>query len=108
MFEVREGSFNGNAQGENCSHNGRQPMRVSLPERSYVSSTREEIIPDVNESSRDKGKKKVAEVPKFENANDRQVNEAPEQTARPNVFALLGGRMTQSETQLKNCAESKI
>lgn len=42
-------------------------MRVSLLEKSYVFSLTEEIILDVNESSRDKVMKKVAEVPRFKN-----------------------------------------
>ena len=42
-------------------------LKVDLPERPHICSTREEDIPDVNEStSRDKGNKKVAEVPKFD------------------------------------------
>ena len=73
-------------------------MRVSLLERSHVSSTRDEIIPNVNESFRDKGNKKVTEVPRFENAHDWQAYKAPEQTVYPNVFARLGGRVTQGET----------
>lgn len=58
--------------------NSRQPMRVSLPEISHVSSTNE-AIPDVNElTSWDKGKKKVVEMPRFENSHDRQAYVAPE------------------------------
>lgn len=89
-----------------AGNNGRQLARVSLLKRSHISSTREEPIPNVNEStSRDKGKKKVAKVPRSEYTRDRlknQAYEAPEKTARPNVFARLRGRITEGETQQKN------
>lgn len=90
-------------------NNGQQPIRVSLPERSHISSTREDPIPNVNEStSRDKRKKNVAEVLRFENTNERQAYEVPEQTARPNVFSLLGGKVAQGETRPKNWAEQDL
>ena len=61
-----------------ATNNGWQPLRVGLLKRPHVSFTREEIVPDVNEStSQDKGKRKVAKVPKFEYARDRQAYEAP-------------------------------
>lgn len=78
----------------NATNNARQPMRISLLERSLVSSTIEEIIPDINESSWDKGNKKVVEVPNFKNVDDQCINEPPAQATRPNIFARFGGRVT--------------
>ena len=89
-----------------ANNNSRQPLRVGLPERSHVSSTREEEILDVNKStSQDKGKRKVAEVPIFDNAYDRPANEAPQQTGHPNVFDRIGGRVTQREARPKYWAK---
>lgn len=46
---------------EKIAANGRQTLRVSLPEGSHVSSTRKEMASEVSESTtNDKGKKKVA------------------------------------------------
>ena len=87
---------------EQMANNGRQPLKGNLPERSHVCSTKEEKIPDINESfSRDKGKRK-AELPKFNAAVDRQVCEPQKQPARAIVFVRLRGKMTQSEVRLKN------
>lgn len=86
-----------------ANNSGQQPVRVSLPEKSHVSSTKEEDIPNVNEStSQDKGNGKMVKMPKSDNAYDRPIYEAPEQTARPNVFAWLGGRITQNKARPKN------
>lgn len=58
---------------EQIVYKGQKILKVSLPERSHVSFTREEPILDVNElTSRDKGKYKAVEVPKIDNANNRR------------------------------------
>lgn len=93
---------------EQIANNGWQPLKVGLPKRSHVPSTNEEEIPDVNESSQDKGKRKVAEVPRINTALNRPTYEGHEQTGWSNVFARLGGRVTQNEAQPKNWAKQDL
>lgn len=58
-----------------------------------MSSTREEIVPKVSESNRrDKDKKKVVEVPKYDVPRVR--HDVPDSTPRPTIFDELGDRVT--------------
>lgn len=50
----------------------------------------------------------MAKVPKFKNLHNQQAYEALEKTTHPNVFAQLGGTVTQGETRQKYWAEQDL
>lgn len=83
---------------EQIAGNAWQALKIGYDERSHVSSTREETIPEVSESTPiDRGKKKVANFPKFDIPQARL--EIPDSTPQPNVFGELGA--TESPTGRK-------
>lgn len=79
---------------EHIANSGWKSLKVGLPEKPCVCSTKEEEIPDINESTyRDKGKKKANEVQGFNTAHDRPTYEILECNIHPIVFDWLRGRV---------------